>query len=193
MKCDEKLVRLEETYGDWVKQEKENCRLSSGAMTKELYPYQALFSPIQVNKTMIKNRVVMGPMGNLNMCEESGRPNDKMLQYFFARAKGGTGLLTTGLIPVSHGIDPTVTEVDDLSLFPRIDHARTVFAGWRDLAQDDKASDSGICVRESEFLYSAASMYSAHRRQFEKNCKKLWAGGSRCQRDGVRRYLSAWA
>lgn len=118
MKCDEKLVRLEETYGDWVKQEKENCRLSSGAMTKELYPYQALFSPIQVNKTMIKNRVVMGPMGNLNMCEESGRPNDKMLQYFFARAKGGTGLLTTGLIPVSHGIDPTVTEVDDLSLFP---------------------------------------------------------------------------
>lgn len=54
MKCDEKLVRLEETYGDWVKQEKENCRLSSGAMTKELYPYQALFSPIQVNKTMIK-------------------------------------------------------------------------------------------------------------------------------------------
>ena len=41
MKCDEKLVRLEETYGDWVKQEKENCRLSSGAMTKELYPYRA--------------------------------------------------------------------------------------------------------------------------------------------------------
>ena len=46
MKCDEKLVRLEETYGDWVKQEKENCRMSSGEMTKELYPYQALFSPI---------------------------------------------------------------------------------------------------------------------------------------------------
>ncbi|MFR6162703.1 MAG: hypothetical protein ACLUJR_06490 [Mediterraneibacter gnavus] len=41
MKCDEKLVRLEETYGDWVKQEKENCRLSSGEMTKELYPYRA--------------------------------------------------------------------------------------------------------------------------------------------------------
>ena len=39
--------------------------------------FRSLFSPIQVNKTMIKNRVVMGPMGNLNMCEESGRPNDK--------------------------------------------------------------------------------------------------------------------
>ena len=121
--------------------------MSSGEMTKELYPYQALFSPIQVNKTMIKNRVVMGPMGNLNMCEESGRPNDKMLQYFFARAKGGTGLLTTGLIPVSHGIDPTVTEVDDLSLFPRIDHARTVFAGWRDLAQGVHAYGSKIFIQ----------------------------------------------
>lgn len=38
---------------------------------------------------------------------------------------------------------------------------------------DDKASDSGICVRESEFLYSAASMYSAHRRQFEKIVKTV--------------------
>ena len=45
MKCDEKLVRLEETYGDWVKKDQENCRLSSGAMTKKLYPYKALFSP----------------------------------------------------------------------------------------------------------------------------------------------------
>ena len=54
MKCDEKLVRLEETYGDWVKQEKENCRLSSGAMTKELYRIRPRFLPIQVNKTMIK-------------------------------------------------------------------------------------------------------------------------------------------
>ena len=46
MKCDEKLVRLEETYGDWVKQEKENCGMSSGEMTKELYPYQG--STVQV-------------------------------------------------------------------------------------------------------------------------------------------------
>ena len=174
LKCDEKLVRLEETYGDWVKQEKENCRLSSGAMTKELYPYRALFSPIQVNRTMIKNRVVMGPMGNLNMCEESGRPNDKMLQYFFARAKGGTGLLTTGLIPVSHGIDPTWK-------------SRTT-----DLC-DDKTSDSGVRIHKSKLLYSTAPMHSADGCKFEKNCKKLWAGGSRCQRDGVRRYLSAWA
>jgi hypothetical protein len=47
-----------------------------------------------------------GAYGQLEMCEENGRPNDKMLQYFFARAEGGVGLLTTGLIPISHGVDP---------------------------------------------------------------------------------------
>ena len=33
LKCDEKLVRLEETYGDWVKQEKENCRDDEGIVS----------------------------------------------------------------------------------------------------------------------------------------------------------------
>jgi hypothetical protein len=67
-------------------------------MTKELYPYDRMFSPIQVNSITLKNRIVMAPMGNIDMCEETGRPNDKMLQYFFARAKGGVGLITTGLV-----------------------------------------------------------------------------------------------
>ncbi len=147
MKYDERIRKLEETYGDWVTKPEKNQKLRSGEMTKKLYPYEKLFSPIKVNRITIKNRVVMGPMGNLNMCEESGRPNDKMLQYFFARAKGGTGLLTTGLIPVSHGIDPTVTEKGDLSMFPRIDHARTVFAGWRDLAQGVHAYGSKIFIQ----------------------------------------------
>ena len=95
----------------------------------------------------LKNRVVMAPMGNLNMCEENGRPNDKMLQYFFARAKGGTGLLTTGLIPISHGIDNTVTEPGKLSFCPRIDRSRTVFSGWRDLAQGVHAYGSRIFIQ----------------------------------------------
>ncbi|MCA5960322.1 hypothetical protein LC724_07515 [Blautia sp. RD014234] len=51
-------------------------------MSSKLYPYDAIFSPIRVNRMTLKNRVVMAPMGNLNMCEENGRPNDKMLQYF---------------------------------------------------------------------------------------------------------------
>ena len=53
---------------------------------------------------------------------------------FTARAKGGTGLITSGLVPISHGIDPSVTELGDLTYFPRIDRSRSVFAGWRDIA-----------------------------------------------------------
>ena len=120
---------------------------SSARMTQELYPYDHLFSPIKINKLTIKNRIVMAPMGNIDMCEETGRPNDMMLQHFFARAKGGCGLLTTGLVPVSHGIDSTVTELDGLTYFPRIDRSRTVMPGWRDLAQGVHAHGSRIFVQ----------------------------------------------
>ena len=43
----------------------------------------------------------MAPMGNINMADPIGRPLAKMIDYFVERAKGGTGLLITGLIPVS--------------------------------------------------------------------------------------------
>jgi 2-enoate reductase len=74
-------------------------------------------------------------MGNINMAEEMGRPSEKMIQYFTERARGGAGLLTSGLVPISQTVDPTVTEPGDRSYFPRIDRSRTVFSGWRDLAE----------------------------------------------------------
>ncbi len=106
-----------------------------GEMRGDLYPYTKMFSPIQVNGVRIKNRLVMGPMGNISMAEESGRPNSKMIQYFTERAKGGVGLITSGLVPISHGIDPSVTEPGGLSYFPRIDGSRSRFAPWRDIAE----------------------------------------------------------
>jgi 2-enoate reductase len=105
-------------------------------MTRRYYPYTHLFSPVQVNSVRLKNRIVMGPMGNISMAEEMGRPADKMIQYFTERARGGVGLITSGLIPISQNIDPTVTELGDRSYFPRIDRSRTLFAGWRDLAEN---------------------------------------------------------
>jgi len=136
LKKDAFVQNLVDGYGSWVcDAQNENCAGGSGRMTSELYPYDHMFSPIRVNSVTIKNRLVMAPMGNIDMCEETGRPNAKMLQYFFARAKGGVGLITTGLIPISHGIDNSITELGHLSYFPRIDRSRTVFSGWRDLAQ----------------------------------------------------------
>jgi 2-enoate reductase len=128
----ERVRALVGGFGTWYG---ETDRLESGRMTKKLYPYDKLFSPIRVNRLTIKNRLVMAPMGNISMAEESGRPSAKMIEYFTARAKGGCGLITSGLVPISHGVDPTVTELGDLSYFPRIDRSRTVFAGWRDIAE----------------------------------------------------------
>ncbi len=104
-------------------------------MSSDLYPYTHLFSPIQVNQLRLKNRLVMGPMGNISLAEEMGRPSQKMIDYFSERAAGGVGLITSGLIPVSQKVDPTVTEPGDRSIFPRIDGSRTVFSGWRIIAE----------------------------------------------------------
>jgi len=110
-------------------------RMDLAQMTDKNYPYTSLFAPIQVNRLTLKNRIVMGPMGNIDMAEEMGRPSNKMIQYFADRARGGTGLLTSGLIPISQAVDPTVTERGNKTYFPRIDSSRTVYSGWRDLAE----------------------------------------------------------
>jgi len=130
---DKKIQDLTEQYGNWVKQPGEG-KCKAAKMSQDLYPYSEMFSPITINRMTVKNRLVMAPMGNINMCEETGRPNDKMIQYFLARAKGGTGLITSGLIPISFGVDNSLIELGNLTYFPRIDRSRTVFSGWRDLA-----------------------------------------------------------
>lgn len=137
------VQNLVDSYGDWFVEHPEDAR----EITGKLYPYEHVFSPVQINGVKIKNRFVMAPMGNLQMCEESGRPSEKMIAYFTERAKGGTGLLTTGLIPISHGIDPTVTEKRNLSYFPRIDGSRTNLVTWRDLATSVHAYDSKIFIQ----------------------------------------------
>ena len=147
MRTDPQVQEWIDSYGKWVEEPTDNKAGYTGRMTKELYPFDSMFSPIRVNGLTLKNRLVMAPMGNIDMCEETGRPNDKMLQYFFSRAKGGVGLITTGLIPISHHIDPSITEMGNLSYFPRIDRSRTVYSGWRDLAQGVHAHGSRIFVQ----------------------------------------------
>lgn len=129
MDYEKNLKKLHDDYGNWWEKGYEAPR-----MTGNLFPYRKMFSPIPVNRITLKNRLVMAPMGNISMCDETGRPNEKMLRYFEERAKGGVGLITSGLVPVSFQQDKSLYENDKLTYFPRIDRSRTVFAGWRDLA-----------------------------------------------------------
>jgi len=127
----ETVRRLTEEYGSWFAHDD---RLAQGRLSGELHPFEHLFSPTRINGVTLKNRIVMAPMGNISVADESGRPSDRMVRYFAERARGGAGLLTSGLVPVGQRVDPTVTERGDLSYFPRLDRSRTVFSGWRDIA-----------------------------------------------------------
>ena len=141
----QQVVReLVESFGNWFEDEQ---KLLDGRMTAGLYPYDRLFSPIQVNGVRLKNRIVMGPMGNVSMVDETGRPSNKMIQYFAERASGGAGLITTGLVPVSFAVDPSLLEPGDLAYLPRIDRSRTVLAGWRDIAEGVHAHGARLFIQ----------------------------------------------
>jgi len=51
-----------------------------------------LFSPIQIGKMEVKNRIAMAPM-TTNWAPADGGVPDKMIDYLEARAKGGVGLI----------------------------------------------------------------------------------------------------
>ncbi|WP_270936852.1 oxidoreductase [Falsiroseomonas oryzae] len=116
-------------------------------MDGSLHPYDHLFAPLTVNRLTLANRVIMGPMGNLSMADPSGRPSERMIAYFEARARGGAGLLISGLVPTSPAIDPSVIQPGGFAWFPRIDGSRAVLAGWRDLAEAVHAHGSRFFIQ----------------------------------------------
>lgn len=65
--------------------------------------YNTLFSPMNIGKVTIKNRIVMSPMF-LGFGRFDGTPTETQLDYYEERAKGGTGLIIT-----------EITRVDDVN------------------------------------------------------------------------------
>ncbi len=59
--------------------------------------YQKLFSPVTVGGVTLKNRFAMAPMGPLGLADANGGWNQRGIDYYTARAKGGTGLIITGV------------------------------------------------------------------------------------------------
>lgn len=127
-----KIKGIVKNLGDWFNDEH---RLEEGKMTSKLYPYEKLFEPININKLEIKNRIVMGPMGNVGMADETGKPSRKMINYFIERAKGGAGLITSGMTPVWWSDDPSYSDSKYVGMFPRIDSNRAACSGWKDIAE----------------------------------------------------------
>ncbi len=72
------------------------------------------YEPGRIGNVEIRNRLVMGPAG-FGFCDETeGRVNDKAIEFFRQRARGGVGLIDIGALQ----IDPTLyTNYDMLKIF----------------------------------------------------------------------------
>ena len=68
--------------------------------------YESLFTPFKIGNMEVKNRIGLSPMGT-NSAFTNGRKDAQEIDYFIERAKGGTGLIITGLVPVMSNVKRT--------------------------------------------------------------------------------------
>ncbi|MCL1816453.1 MAG: FAD-dependent oxidoreductase [Clostridiales bacterium] len=67
--------------------------------------HELLFTPVSIGNCTIKNRFAMAPLGPLGLCDAEGGWNKRGIDYYVARAKGGVGLIHTGLAFVDNTIE----------------------------------------------------------------------------------------
>lgn len=71
--------------------------------------YPSLFQPIRIGKLTLKNRIAMAPMGFPALSDADGLPTQRYVDYFTERARGGAGLLITGMLKVEDQIEYTLS------------------------------------------------------------------------------------
>ncbi|MFR8072752.1 MAG: FAD-dependent oxidoreductase, partial [Anaerovoracaceae bacterium] len=64
-----------------------------------------LFTPVKIGSCEIKNRFAMAPMGPLGLADAEGGFNQRGIDYYTERAKGGTGLIITGVTFVDNEVE----------------------------------------------------------------------------------------
>ena len=61
--------------------------------------YDKLFSKCKINGCVLRNRVIMSPMDDC-LGQASGEMTARGVEYYAAKAKGGTGLVIVGFVGV---------------------------------------------------------------------------------------------
>ncbi|WP_237153539.1 oxidoreductase [Oryzibacter oryziterrae] len=67
--------------------------------------HEILFEPMKIGSVEIKNRYVMAPIGPGGLCDPDGSYNYRGVEYYVERAKGGAGLIMTGVTMVENDIE----------------------------------------------------------------------------------------
>ena len=60
--------------------------------------HQILFTPYKIAGCELKNRYAMAAMGTGGMVTKENTFNERGVEYYVARAKGGVGLIITGTL-----------------------------------------------------------------------------------------------
>lgn len=70
-----------------------------------MFKYANLFQSIKIGNVEIKNRFALAPMGPLGLADAEGGFNQRGIDYYTERAKGGTGLIFTGVTFVDNVVE----------------------------------------------------------------------------------------
>jgi 2-enoate reductase len=72
-------------------------RASTPSRPPAAHPYAALFEPARIGRLVVKNKFAMAPMGPLGFADQFGGWNRRGVEYYVTRARGGVGLIITGV------------------------------------------------------------------------------------------------
>jgi len=87
--------------------------------------YQKLFTPIKVGSITLKNRFAMAPMGPLGLGDSEGGWNQRGIDYYTERAKGGTGLIITGVTFADQKVELQNQSIIPISTYNPVHFIRT--------------------------------------------------------------------
>ena len=90
--------------------------------------YKALLMPIDIGCVTVKNRVAMAPINNSNQIDRTtGMINQRVVDFYVDRARGGAGLIVTGVFKVENNVEKCINIKEGLYKWRsfRGNHCRT--------------------------------------------------------------------
>lgn len=107
--------------------------------------YKKLFEPVKIGSLELKNRFAMAPMGPLGLADAEGGFNQRGIEYYTARARGGTALIITGVTFVDNEVEEHGMPSVPCSTYNPLHFIRTS----RELTERIHAYDSKIFIQLS--------------------------------------------
>ncbi len=89
--------------------------------------HSSLLKPIRIGGIVVKNRIAMAPINNSTQMNPSdGAITQTCVDYYVERAKGGTGLIITGVFKVENEIEKCVNIKDGIFKWPLLTRKASV-------------------------------------------------------------------